>query len=126
MNDKETFHFVYHKEDERKRPDGYSLSGLGVYLHGLLEDEAGYDIPWASSDFLNIPDGVYPATFNGQEGATLFLTRRSYELPHIQLRGLVVWNHDPEFKETENDFWKGENFFKFYEYKRPAMFVNIS
>ena len=118
---KETFHFVYHRDDEQKRPEGYTSGGMGVYLHGTLEKEAGYDIAWMSNDFMSVPDGVYPATYNGKEGATLFLSRRSFSEDHIQLRGLVVWNNDPEFKDTEQEFLDERSFFKPHEYKRTKI-----
>lgn len=70
---------------------GHVPGGVGVYLHGQAENEAGFDIPDSTVDLSTVPDGLHEATVNGHSGYTLYLWRST-----AMLRGLVVKEGDAE------------------------------
>lgn len=80
---------------DQEQPTGYHSAALGWYLHGELENLAGYDIAWCSLNPRHIPDGIYDVTFNGDIKATLYCWKAEYGI-HKQLRGLIVKNDDIE------------------------------
>lgn len=85
--------FVVDKHDESKVPEGWFRGGLGVYLHGVLEEQCGSDIPASNIDLHTLEDGVYPC-FYGEEECTLYFWKIDTLGVYRQLRGLVVLNAD--------------------------------
>lgn len=83
--------------DAGPRPDVVH-GGVGVYLHGLAEDESGFDIPDTNVSLDTVADGVHPVQLNDQPGYTLFLWRAP-ETDFPRLRGLVVKDVDAEGME---------------------------
>lgn len=98
-----TINFHYAVDENRNEivPDNMLSSG-NVYLHGEAEDEAGFDIPYADVVYRELEDGVYPATFNGKEGYTLYfwMNRTDTSINYTIPRGLVVKNTDIVFNEN--------------------------
>lgn len=92
----------YYAVDENKNdivPENMISSG-NVYLHGEAEDEAGFDIPYADVVYRELKDGIYPATFNGKEGYTLYFWISQVDVNYTIPRGLVVKNTDIEYQEN--------------------------
>lgn len=48
-------------------PEGFYASAMGWYFHGELQDMVGYDIPSASVDLMEVPDGIYAGSYKGLE-----------------------------------------------------------
>lgn len=73
---------------------GWVPGGVGVYLHGRAEEEAGFDIPDSNVDLNVFENGVYPVRVNGNPGYTLFFWRATNgtRMP----RGLVVKDTDTQ------------------------------
>lgn len=91
----QTIHFVFKRDDEGNeiRPEGMTAPGH-VYMHGELEDESGWDIPFSATNFRELQDGLYPATFNGDEGYTLYFWQDQLDVNVFRPRGLLVRNTD--------------------------------
>jgi hypothetical protein len=68
--------------------------GVGVYLHGQAEVEAGFDVPDTNIDLATVPDGTHAVWVNDQPGYILALWRSSQG--PLRLRGLVVKDTDAE------------------------------
>jgi hypothetical protein len=82
----------YCEGQDSETPKGWTPGGIGVFLHGQAETEAGFDIPDSSVNLFLCKDGEHPVKFNGKTGYTLFLWRHA-EVTSL-LRGLVCKNSD--------------------------------
>lgn len=82
----------YCEGQSSKTPLAWFPGGVGVFLHGQAETEAGFDIPDSSVNLLLCEEGEHPAVVNGQSGYTLFLWRHA-EVTGL-CRGLVCKNSD--------------------------------
>lgn len=93
----DVIHFFYQKNEEGEviRPENMHAPGH-VYMHGDLEDECGWDIPFCAVNFREIEDGIYPATFNGEEGYSLYYWQKELDINYYKPRGLLVRNADLE------------------------------
>lgn len=78
---------------DHRAAEGHFDGGVGVYLHGKAEDEAGFDIPSSNINLRNLDNGVYEALLNGRGVYTLFMWRASNT---GMLRGLVVDNTEKQ------------------------------
>lgn len=85
-------------------PRGWVDGGVGVFLHGQAEGEAGFDIPASSVNLATLADGEHPAALNGNSGYTLFLWRN----PQM-LRGLVAKNSDVKALEHARSRFKARS-----------------
>ncbi len=95
-----TIEFVCSSASSSELPPGFFPGGVGVFLHGDIEDQVGYDIPDSSVSLWGLEDGKHPAKVNGDEGFTLFLWRH----PNM-LRGLVVKDSDASaLQDAEEKF----------------------
>lgn len=91
----QTIHFVFKRDADGNeiRPEGMTAPGH-VYMHGELESESGWDIPFSATNFKNIETGLYPATFNGEDGYTLYFWQKQLDVKVFQPRGLLVRDTD--------------------------------
>lgn len=82
-------------------PEGFHASAMGWYFHGELENMVGFDIPSASVDLREVPDGIYAGSYKGLD-CTFFNwsyideDRYSKTKRH---RGFIVLNTDKEAYE---------------------------
>ena len=74
-------------------PEGYIHGGMGVYLHGNIDQLAKYDICASSIDLKDLPDGIYPVTYDYEISCTLFFWSFD-DRGHKRIRGFVVSNDD--------------------------------
>lgn len=71
-----------------KVPENYFFIN-GVYLSGELKKEAGEELCASSINLLFEEEGMYDATFNGQEGFILYLWKIESKSGDLINRGLV-------------------------------------
>lgn len=107
-----TIKFHLNPNDHRECPEGFYLSGRGVYLHGDIEDHCHYDIGYANTQFEGLQDGIYPVIFNGVENATLYFKHQEIDKGFFRIRGLVIWNNDSTLEAVKEDFNSNSHFFK--------------
>lgn len=88
--------------------DGHFEGGVGVYLHGRAEAQAGFDIPSSNVDLSTLENGVYDTKLNEKCGYTLFMWRTK---SGGMLRGLVVENEDENSVEYAKNLYNKQPIF---------------
>lgn len=92
-------------ELEENAPKNYFSAGIGWYLHGKLEDMAGFDIVSCSINPRELKEGTYRVTYNNNINAFLFCWQIYYG-SHITYRGLIVKEDDFEYVLDAHEKYK--------------------
>lgn len=77
-------------------PKNYHNACVGIYLHGELENIAGFDLTYSSIDPKTIEEGIHQVTYNNSIEATLFLWKVRVKGFESKCNGLIVKNDDKE------------------------------
>lgn len=96
MNNKINF------ELKENAPENYFNACIGWYLHGELEQMAGFDLAYCSIDPKSVEEGIHKVTYNNSIEATLYCWKYTSKNNNTKYLGLIVKDDDQESQQDAN------------------------